>query len=262
MATMSSGELEASSSGVAPTSSSGEAGSTSGSPGGTSSGEVASTSTPVGSTSSTGEVSGDTSGGSPVEPIVVKNPGFEEDPVADGTYTDSIVPAGWMKYDPDSIIGLDYNSLGVLNPTGTVLYPDGAPEGSNVALVFLWRDQTSGSPAGYVQVLAAALQASTEYTLRVKVGNIAPEVMAPYDLAGFPGYRVELLAGGAVLAADDDTLAPLDGEFVQSEVVFASKADDAELGMPLAIRLINKNQADSGIEVNFDDVELIAAPAP
>lgn len=194
--------------------------------------------------------------------LAVQNPGFEADVVANGNYDDKIVPMGWTKYDPQSILGQDYNSLGVLNPTGTALYPAGAPEGSNVALVFLWREQTNGLPAGFVQQLGDTLQASTEYTLRVKVGNIAPMGNAPYELAGFPGYRVELLAGDAVLAADDGSLSPADGEFLQSEISFTSTADPAELGAPLKIRLINMNMGDSGIEVNFDDVELFAAPAP
>ena len=224
------------------------------------------TSGPVDPSSSTTDDSSDPSSTSgdpdPGSPLVVVNPGFEADVVADGTYNDKIVPAGWTKYDPQNIIGQDYNSLGVLNPTGTVLYPGGAPEGSNVALIFLWREQTNDTPAGYVQQLADDLQANTQYTLRVKVGNIAPMGDVPYDLAGFPGYRVELLAGGDVLAADDDSLAPSDGTFLQSEVSFTTGDDDAALGMPLAIRLINLNKGGAGIEVNFDDVALLAAPAP
>jgi hypothetical protein len=246
--------------------------STSAAPGESSSGDSgdtttpSSTSDPVDSTSSTTgdppDPSTTTGDPDPGGALVVVNPGFEADNVANGTYNDKIVPAGWTKYDPQNIIGQDYNSLGVLNPTGTILYPGGAPEGSNVALVFLWRDQTSGMPAGFVQQLADDLQANTQYTLRVQVGNIAPMGNVPFDLAGFPGYRVELLAGDVVLAADDDTLAPTDGTFLQSEVTFTTGDDDAQLGAPLAIRLINLNKGDSGIEVNFDDVTLHAAPSP
>jgi hypothetical protein len=213
------------------------------------------TGTTPGTTGTTGPVD-------PGGPVVVENPGFEVDAVAPGDYDATIVPAGWSAYDPESILGLDFNTLGVLNPTGSVLYPDGAPEGSNVALVFLWRMQTDDRPAGLVQELAAALEPDTEYTLRVKVGNIAPDPEVAWDLGGFPGYRVELLAGGVVLAADDDTLAPAEGEFLQSECAFTAGADHPALGAPLAIRLINLNVGGVGIEVNFDDVELLAAPAP
>lgn len=193
---------------------------------------------------------------------MIVNPGFEADPVAAGKYNDAIVPAGWVKYDPNKIIGQDYNSIGVLNPTGTSLYPGGAPEGSNVALIFLWRMQTDGIAAGLSQELSHALLPNTQYTLRVKVGNIAPEGNVAYDLNGFPGYRVELLAGGTVLAADNSTLMPAEGMFSQSVVSFASDSSHPQLGEKVEIRLINLNKANSGIEVNFDDVELEAAPKP
>ena len=106
------------------------------------------------------------------------------------------------------------------------------------------------------------MQPKTQYTLRVKVGNIAPVPNASYDLAGFPGYRGLVLAGGGVVAADDDTLAPADGTFAESVVGFATGNTDASIGKPLGIRLINLNHGSSGIEVNFDDVVLHAAPLP
>lgn len=251
-----------SSSGVLPTTETSNGVTSSGSSEGEGDSTGASPSTSGDTSSGSGDPSSTTDGPGPVDPIVIENPGFEADFVAAGNYDDTIVPAGWTAYDPMNIVGLDYNSLGVLNPTGTVLYPDGAPEGSNVALVFLWRDQTNDMPAGFVQQLADVLEEDTEYTLRVKVGNIAPMGNVPYELAGFPGYRVELLAGGFVLAADDDTLAPADGEFLQSEITYLAEADDPSLGAPLGIRLINLNMGSSGIEVNFDDVELLAAPSP
>lgn len=212
----------------------------------------------TGATGGTGGAGG--AGGSSSVPII--NPGFETDAVAAGSFNDQGAPTGWAKYDPGDIIGKEYNSLGVVNPTGTDLYVDGAPEGSNVALVFLWRELTSGTPAGISQQLSHALLASTHYALRVKVGNIAPNGPAPYDLTGFPGYRVELLAGDTVLAADENTLAPADGTFAQSTVAFTSGASGALLGQPVGIRLINLNAPGPGIEVNFDDVELEATPSP
>jgi hapalindole H/12-epi-hapalindole U/12-epi-fischerindole U synthase len=205
---------------------------------------------------------GGAGGAGPAIAIAVENPGFEANAVADGQYNDKIIPTGWSKYDPNNIIGQNYNSLGVLNPTGTPLYPAGAAEGKNVALIFLWRMQTDGLPAGYSQQLAATLQPKTQYVLRVKVGNIAPEMGVAWDLTGFPGYRVELLAGNTVLAQDDNTLVPAEGTFLESEISFSSNAADPSLGQPLGIRLINLNKANSGIEVNFDDVRLDALPMP
>ncbi|HRI63416.1 MAG TPA: hypothetical protein PK156_04240 [Polyangium sp.] len=195
-------------------------------------------------------------------PIVVQNPGFEANPVADGTYTVTVFPTGWTKYDPNNIIGQNYNSMGILNPTGTVLYPAGAPEGKNVALVFLWRMQTDGIPVGFSQQLTATVQPKTQYTLQVRIGNIAAMMGDPWDLTGFPGYRVELLAGNTVLAQDNNTLLPNEGTFLESKVVYSTGAADPTLGQPLGIRLINLNNANSGIEVNFDDVRLDALVMP
>jgi hypothetical protein len=189
---------------------------------------------------------------------VVGNPGFEDDAVADGQFNPSITPARWQRYDPAGILNGNDNVVGILNPTGTSLYPDGAPEGRNVALVFLWNTDNDGNPTGLSQRLTTTeLAAGSTYTLRVQVGNIAAADGAPYDLSGFPGYRVELLAGGEVLVADDDTLSPDDGKFEQSEISYTATASDAAIGQPLEIRLINLNVPESGIEVNFDDVELV-----
>lgn len=191
---------------------------------------------------------------------MIANPGFEQDGLADGTYDYMITPAGWQPHDPGGVLDGGMNVVGVLNPTGTSLYPDGAPQGDNVALVFLWNTSTDGVPAGLSQQLTTELTADTRYTLRVKVGNIAAAVGEPWDLVGFPGYRVELVAGGTVLVADDDTLRPAEGAFAQSEITYTSTASDAAIGQALEIRLINLSTPESGIEVNFDDVELETAP--
>jgi hypothetical protein len=188
---------------------------------------------------------------------LVANGGFEADEVADGQFNPSITPTRWQRYDPEGILNGNDNVVGILNPTGTSLYPDGAPEGSNVALVFLWNTETDGIPTGLSQRLTTELEAGRTYTLRVQVGNIAAASGAPYDLSGFPGYRVELLAGGEVLVADDDTLRPPDGEFALSEISYTATASDAAIGQALEIRLINLSEPESGIEVNFDDVELV-----
>jgi hypothetical protein len=110
---------------------------------------------------------------------MITNPGFEADPVAPGKYNDAIVPTGWVIYDPDKIIGQDYNSIGVLNPAGTTLYPGGAPEGSNVALIFLWRMQTDGIAAGIAQELSHSLLSNTKYTLRAANRPRCPPFVSP-----------------------------------------------------------------------------------
>lgn len=156
----------------------------------------------------------------------------------------------------------NYNSLGVLDPTGTPLYPSGP--NNNVALIFLWPQTVpqENLPAGIQQTLSATLAANTEYILSVRVGNIAVGGAAPFDLNGFPGYQVQLLAGGVVLAQDNNTLNPAEGQFLLSTVEFTTDANPAQLNQPLSIRLINLGAANSGIEVNYDDVELEANAVP
>jgi hypothetical protein len=105
------------------------------------------------------------------------------------------------------------------------------------------------------------------------VGNIASGISAvqPYasfgffDLRGFPGYRIDLLAGTTVIASDNDTLNPDEGEFLTStfDVVIGNGHDDE--GEPLTIRLVNLNEQDINdpvidLEVDFDNVRLDATP--
>jgi len=126
---------------------------------------------------------------------------------------------------------------------------------------------------GLTQILAETLQPNTTYTLSVEVGNIASGIGPPpcdvagfFDLDGFPGYQVQLLAGGVVVAQDNDSLhgAIPEGEFRLSTVMMTTGTTHAQLGQPLEIRLINLNlietPADPGIEVDFDDVRMNATP--
>jgi hypothetical protein len=204
-------------------------------------------------------------------PIAIVNSGFETDPVSEGCFA-VFTPFGWQPYDPFDLLNGGNNSIGVLDCTDWIFFPDGAPEGVQVALTFLAATIGAG-PAGLSQVLADVLEASTIYRLTVQVGNIASGTGPPpcdqfgfFDLDGFPGYRVELLAGGVVIAADDNSLAGVlgEGEFGPTAIRAAIPATHAQLGQPLEIRLINLNEAetpeDPGIEVDFDDVALEATP--
>ena len=115
---------------------------------------------------------------------------------------------------------------------------------------------------GFEQTLSATLMENTTYLLQVDIGNPLWEDNASWE--GFPGYRIELLAGGVVLASDDNTLSPSDGTFnpIPSEVsFFTAQSDHASLGEALTIRLLNIS-AGEGREVNFDNVRLTAAPVP
>lgn len=190
--------------------------------------------------------------------ISVANPGFESPAIADGTFNTSAVPPGWSAYGyVDVFAGRD---LGVLNPATTVLYADPVPEGSNVGVVFL----LTGGPteSGLQQTLADTLQVGVTYTLSVHVGNIAPDG-GSFDFTGFPGYRVDLMAGTQLIATDNNTVSPGEGRFLQSTVTAVIGASHPAAGLPLGIRLVSLD-GPSGIEVNFDNVrlEVTAVPEP
>jgi hypothetical protein len=221
-------------------------------------------------------------------PVAIENAGFEA-PYLGGNlppqYSGDVPatafpvgapPAGW---DPYGAVGGNA-FVGVLNPGAMAVeplatyFPGGAPEGENVALTF-FDGHLGGAEFGIEQTLDAVLAADTRYTLTVEVGNIASgvSVVQPYagfgffDLRGFPGYRIEFLAGGVVVAADDNTLVPEEGEFLTSTVQIDVRDEHDRLGEQLAIRLVNLNDADVldpvvDLEVDFDAVALDASPIP
>ncbi len=191
--------------------------------------------------------------------LTVLNPSFESPVTAPGTFTGAQTsgPANWSVYNTGATNNLRF--FGVWNPTGTGSYLDPTPNGSNIGVVFL--DNTTGiAEAGLQQTLASTLQLATQYTLTVQVGNFGPSVGDPWNFTGFPGYRVDLLAGGTLLAFDNNTLAPAEGRYLTSTVSFTTGLAHANAGQALAIRLVNLNGP--GVEVNFDSVALDAVTVP
>jgi len=200
------------------------------------------------------------------ELITVQNAGFETLSLANNTFNvSSPGPAGWSAY---GTINHNNRSIGVVNPTGSTLYPGGAPEGRNVGVVFLMdnpgnQSQFAGIESGLVQTLSATLQTNTRYTLTVEVGNMAtdPSPQHAFAFTGFPGYRVDLLAGGQVIASDNNSLLPSEGTFLTSQFSLSIGASHVLAGQALGIRLVNLNAA-PGIEVNFDNIRLDATAIP
>jgi len=184
--------------------------------------------------------------------IAVANPSFELPAIAAGTFDVSAPPIGWSAFG--SINGNE-RSVGVLDPTTTTLYA-AVPHGDNVAVVYL--NDLLRSPAGIEQTLATSVAGNTTYTLGVSVGHLG-NVTGHDDFTGFPHYRIELRAGTTVLAADDNSLAPADAAFARATLTATTAAGDPAIGQALTIRLVNLSAA-PGIEVNFDDVTLIATP--
>ena len=187
--------------------------------------------------------------------LPINNPSFENPVTAPGIFAGGQTsgPAGWTVYNRGATNNLRF--FGVWNPATTPSFTDPVPDGANVGVVFL--DNTTGiAEAGLQQVLAATLQPSTRYTLTVDVGNFAPSAGAPWNFTGFPGYRVDLLAGSTVIASDNNTLQPAEGRFLTSTVAITIERSHVNAGQALGIRLVSLNGP--GVEVNFDRVRLDA----
>lgn len=195
--------------------------------------------------------------------LKISNHSFEFPVIPANSFAVSTPPPGWASYGS---INNNNRSVGVLDPAGSTLYAGPVPHGENVGVIFLMdnpQNQTffANMEAGLRQTLAATLQTRRRYTLRVEVGNIANDINAPFAFAGFPNYRIDLLAGAGVLASDNNSLLPGEGRFLTSTVNVNVAASNPFAGQALGIRLVNLNNA-PGIEVNWDNVRLESSPLP
>ncbi len=227
--------------------------------------------------------------GAAAQSIPITNAGFEDlyfgsnlpaqygGDVPTGTFPVGPPPAGWTAYYEFGSPPTGAN-IGVLNP-GTAadfapdpaFFDDGSPEGDNCVLLYTNGD-TGGDEYGVEQTLGAVLEADTRYTLIVEVGNIGSgtALLPPFsnfgffNIDGFPGYRIQLLAGGVVVAEDVDTVLPDEREWATAVASLITGSSHPQLGQSLSIRVVNRNQPDvpgvTGIEVDFDDVRLFAVP--
>lgn len=215
-------------------------------------------------------------------PLSVANHSFEniaaESPYNEFTFGPLL---GWAPYDPGAITGGGGGPtffIGTLTPTVITdppnyeYFPTGAPDGSRVGIAFNFFGSGGAGAYGLEQTLGDTLLPNTAYTLQVEIGNIASGRSVDgtvFDLDGFPGYRVDLLAGGDVLASDNNLLAGTiaEGTFATSTVGFTTGGSHLQLGQSLGIRLVNLNVVDpsapsADLEVDFDNVRLSAVPVP
>jgi len=113
------------------------------------------------------------------------------------------------------------------------------------------------------QILGANLLANTDYVLSAQVGNPfynGSDTTAP--------YRIELLAGGTLLASDTGA-PPAADSWALNGLTYNSGPSPALLGQPLEIRLVAVAYVDGdgfdGYEVDWDEVSLTArttSPVP
>ena len=179
------------------------------------------------------------------EPTVTITKDFSIISIANHSFED-IVRADGVEGDLTSWTAPDVGAR-IFNPgiTGYVGYGGEAPDGENV----LWVNGVGAAS----QVLADTLTADSTYTLTVYVGCNGYYPGSP--------YKVELVAGETVLAADDNSIKLKVDVFELSEIEFDSAdVDPALLGEPLQIRLWCTKHIDYGAESNFDDVHLTVIP--
>jgi len=189
-------------------------------------------------------------------PVPIVNAGFEDPILGEGGWTST--PTAWTNgyYDVTApgvwVVG-DSGS-GAYNPTAADGYGGVAAEGYNLMAA----TSSAGYDKGMNQVLSATLQANTQYELSALVGN-------PFLFNGSTAtadYRIELLAGGVLLASDTGPSPADDTTWTVARLTYDSGGSPAQLGEALEIRLLAVNFTDwKGVD--FDDVKLTAAiPAP
>jgi len=184
--------------------------------------------------------------------ILVENSGFEDPVLADGDWADATDWTGGYYDVTDPGVWVVYaGDAGAYNPSASQGFGGVAPDGENVA----WTTSFVGYDGGLSQVLSATLEADTQYDLSVLVGN--PVL---YNEGWTADYRIELLAGGALLASAGGASPMTDERWSNAILTYNSGAAPDQLGEALEIRLLAVDFAD-WYEVDFDSVVLIPEPA-
>jgi HpiC1 cyclase/PEP-CTERM motif len=199
--------------------------------------------------------------------VTITNPGFEDITGESQSNEFTFGPLnGWDLYDPDVITqGGDGPTffIGTLTPNAPDFFTNGAPEGQRVGIAFNFFGSGGQGEYGLQQTLPETLLPSTGYLLSVDIGNIASGTSQGgqfFNLDGFPGYRIDVLADGVLIAQDDNSLAGLipEGEFGTTHISFTTGSTPVT---DYQIRLVNLNQIDplfpnADLEVDFDNVRL------
>lgn len=187
-------------------------------------------------------------------PIAITNPSFEDPLQPAMGEIESLAPPGWTIHNPNAIAS-PASDFGVWWPVGFFDYAGGAADGLQVGFVYA-NGVVGAGELGFRQTLAATLQPNTRYSLEGFVGD--PSDYSGAELAGFPGYRVELRAGAHEVGSDDDT-PMVEQQLRPVRVTLPVGSVHPGLGQPLEIRLVNRN-AEVGAEVDFDLFTLDATP--
>lgn len=184
--------------------------------------------------------------------ITINNPGFEQ-PVFSA-------PNGGYPSDPSAYGNATSWSDGYYTGTGTTWTLGAADSGAinpgptnygyggnaRTGQQISYTDNYAGYGQGLSQILTTSIKPNTHYDLRAFAAY--PVV---YNGAGNVDYRLELLAGGSVLASTSGSVST--DTWTPVQVGFTSGA--TATGM-LEIRLVATDMSVTGWEINWDDVSL------
>jgi len=170
---------------------------------------------------------------SPASAVIITNPGFDDQTLADGS--ESFSPTGWFRD----------GSATAFNPTAAQAAP---VSGANLA---------RANPGGLLsQVLVGtALTVGTTYDLTVAVGS-------RIDVVNGAVYNIQLVANGDVLVETGNITLGQNVPLADVALpTYTGIIGHAQLGQDLQIVLLNPNPGGTG-QALFDNVRLDAVPIP
>jgi|GEM_PF-2109831 len=159
------------------------------------------------------------------------------------------------------------------DPDDFINFPAGASDGIRVGIAFNFDNTRDTGAYGLQQATSHTFAANTSYTLQVDVGNIASgQSLASgfFNLDGFPGYRIALMADGIEIETDSSAGTIAEGAFATASLTYVTGSTGGVIGQTIGIRLVNLNDSNSGtdvpamndLEVDFDNVRLDATAVP
>jgi hypothetical protein len=159
-------------------------------------------------------------------------------------------------------------------PDDFINFTDGAADGARVGIAFNFDNNRDTGEYGLEQTTSHTFAANTSYTLQVEIGDIASgqsQGSGFFNLNGFPGYRIALMADGIEIETDSSSAGTIaEGAFATASLTYVTGSTGGVIGQTIGIRLVNLNDSNSDtdvpagndLEVNFDNVRLDAVPAP
>jgi len=157
-------------------------------------------------------------------------------------------------------------------PDDFINFPAGAADGIRVGIAFNFDNTRDTGAHGLQQTTSHTFAADTAYTLQVEIGNIASGQSLGsgfFNLDGFPGYRIALMANGVEIEMDSTSAGTItEGGFATASLTYVTGSTGGVIGQTIGIRLVNLNDSNSNtdvpagndVEVDFDNIRLDAVP--